>query len=434
MRLKPQDLIFAFKSMVLSLYGTMTHAAPVLRPAAAVLFTFLPLFAAPTPNPPEPPPLRAKLDYTFGQRMRFVLTLERPYPIAEAVLYYVLPDMEIPQRISLIPNSPTQTQLIYERDLRQDPLPPFAPLTFWWEIRDHEGNWRSTERQTIRYLDNRITWQTLTRDPIRLHWHTGDPGLAQSALELAHQTLERIGEPLSYRAPEPIDLFWYADPELARAAFRMAGMEIGGEVRPRWRAVILIAPADGAGLETLRRLIAHELTHVILDDLARGQPLPAWLVEGWALLNEGLPDPNLLRALQEPRLEGVSLASLCGEFPTDPLRARQAYALSWAVARYIQDQEGLRGLRRLLETYAGGISCENGVRRILGRSLARLESEAETAAQPRPLWQSTIESLGPWILLFFLLSLGPLSLAFGDRTRGDRMEGKPLRNAHRERR
>lgn len=428
MRLKPQDLIFAFKRMVRSLDGTMAHAASVLRPATAMLFTFLPLLAVPTPNPPEPLPLRAELDYTFGQRIRFVLRLEHPYPIVEAVLYYLLPGMEIPQRISLIPESPTQTQLIYERDLRRDPLPPFAPVTFWWEIRDLEGNWRSTERQTVRYLDNRIAWQTITRDPIRLHWHAGDPGLAQSALELAYQTLGRISGPLGYRPPEPIDLFWYADPELAQAAFRMAGMEIGGEVQPRWRAVILIAPAEGAGLETLRRLMAHELTHVMLDDLAGGQPLPAWLVEGWALLNEGLPDPNLLRALQEPRLEGVSLASLCGEFPTDPLRARQAYALSWAVARYIQDQEGIKGLRQLLETYVGGVSCENGVRRILGRSLARLEIEAEAALQPRPLWQSAIESLGPWLLLFGLLSLGPLSLALGDR-----MEGKSLHNAHRER-
>ncbi len=360
-------------------------------------------------------PARMELDYTFGQRMRFILEMEGTLPIVEAILYYTLPDMEIPQRVRVVPGSQAPSQITYERDLRRDPLPPFAPLTFWWEVQDRDGNWWSTERRTIRYLDNRVAWRMLVAGPLRLYWHAGDPGLAQSVLELARQSLDRIGRPLGYRTAEPIELFWYTDRELARAAFRLAGLEMGGEVRPRWRAVILIASADGAGLETLRRLVPHELTHVILEDLAGGQSLPAWLEEGWALVNEGWPDPALLRALQEPRLEGVSLASLCGDFPTDPLRAPQAYALSWAAVRYIQEREGIGGLRRLLEAYAGGISCENGVRRVLGRSLARLESEAEAALQPQPPWRSVIESLGPWLLLFLLLSIGPVLLAFGQR-------------------
>ncbi len=396
------------------------HGLPrgrALAPGRTVagLSLFLALLAAHPPGPPEPLPLRATVDYTFGQRMRFVLELERPVSIAEAVLYYTLPGMEIPQRITQVSESPAQTRFLYERDLGRDPLPPFAPLTFWWEVRDDQGNWRSTERQTIRYLDNRIAWRTLSRGPLRLYWHAGDPGLAQAVLELARQSVERIGGPLGYSAPEPIDLFWYADPEQARAAFRLAGVEIGGEVRPRWRAVIVTASPDPAGLEALRRLIPHELTHLILDDLAGGRPLPAWLDEGWALLNEGPPDPGWVRALQEPRREGVSLAGLCEEFPQDPAQARQAYALSWATVRFIQDQEGLSGLRRLLEAYAGGISCEGGARRILGRSLARLEREAEAALRPEPAWRSVLKDLGPWLLLFLLLSLGPCSLALGNR-------------------
>ena len=358
-----------------------------------------------------PLPARVELDYTFGQRMRFILELESPLPIAEAILYYTLPGTELPQRVRVIPGSQDPDRITYERDLRRDPLPPFVLLTFWWEVQDREGRWWSTERRTVRYLDNRVVWHTISTGPLRLYWHAGDPGLAQAVLELARQSLDRIGRPLGYRASEPIELFWYADRELAQAAFRLAGLEIGGEARPRWRAVILIASADEAGLESLRRLIPHELTHVILDDLSGGQPLPAWLDEGWALLNEGWPDPALLRALREPRLEGVSLASLCGDFPPDPLRASQAYALSWAAARYVYDREGIGGLRRLLEAYAGGVSCENGVRRVLGRSLARLEEEAEAALQPQPLWQSLIERLGPWLLLFLLLSLGPLLLS-----------------------
>ncbi len=368
--------------------------------------------SSPLPPAQTPLPARVELDYTFGQRMRFVLEFQDPLPIVEAVLYYTLPGMELPQRARVIPESSPPSRIVYERDLRRDPLPPFAPLTFWWEVRDPEGNWRSTERRTVRYLDNRVAWRMISAGPLRLYWHAGDPGLAQSALELARQSLERIGGPLGYQTEGPIELFWYADRELAQAAFRLAGMEPEGEVRPRWRAVILIASADEAGLERLRRLIPHELTHVILNDLAGGKPLPAWLEEGWALLNEGWPDPAWRRALQEPRLEGVSLEGLCGDFPSDPLRTPQAYALSWAVVRYIHDREGIGGLRRLLEAYAGGISCENGVRRVLGRSLARLEEEAEGALRTPSPWRSVAERLGPWLLLFLMLSLGPALLAF----------------------
>ncbi|MCS7251870.1 MAG: peptidase MA family metallohydrolase [Anaerolineae bacterium] len=374
----------------------------------------------PSPKVQAPLPAQVELDYTFGQRMRFILKPESPFPIVQAILYYTLPNMELPQRVQVILGSQIPSQILYERDLRRDPLPPFVPLTFWWEVQDAYGNWWSTERQTTRYLDNRVAWRMISTGPLRLYWHAGDPGLARSVLELARQSLDRTGEPLGYRTTEPIELFWYADRELAQAAFRLTGLEIGGEVRPRWRAIILIASADAAGLETLRRLIPHELTHVILEEVAGGQPLPAWLEEGWALLNEGWPDPAMLRALQEPRLEGVSLTGLCGDFPSDPLRAPQAYALSWAVVRYIWDQEGIGGLRRLLEAYAEGVSCESGVRRILGRSLERLEQEAEAALQPRPLWRTVMESLGPWILLFLSISLGPILLIissiFGQRS------------------
>jgi hypothetical protein len=166
----------------------------------------------------------------------------------------------------------------------------------------------------------------------------------------------------------------------------------------------------------LRRAIPHELTHVVLHDLAGGQPLPAWLDEGWAVWSEGPPDPALLRALQEPRLEGVSLIGLCGDFPTDPLRARQAYALAGATVRYLHDREGIGGLRGLLEAYAQGLSCESGVRRVLGRSLERLEREVEAALRPQPPGRAVLEGLGPWLLLFLLMSLGPFSLLLGGRS------------------
>lgn len=355
-------------------------------------------------------PARAGVDYTFGQRFRFTLEAESPVPLVEAALFYRFPGMEAPQTARIALDGQTRIQVTYERDLRQDPLPPFAPLTFWWGLQDAEGHWRFTEPQTIRYQDNRVAWQTLEEGPLRLHWHAGDPGLARSALELARQSLERIGGPLGYTPAEPIELFWYGAPELARAAFRLAGLDLEGEVRPLWRAVILRASPDAAGLETLRRVIPHELTHVILQDLAGGRPLPGWLEEGWALLNEGTPDPDLVRALQEPRWEGITLSGLCGDFPSDPLRARQAYGLAWAVVRYIRDREGMGGLRRLLQAYAEERSCESGVRQVLGRSLARLEAEAVAALQPRPLLPAALEALGPWLALFLLMSLGPLSL------------------------
>lgn len=391
----------------------ISHRELPPRGLPTALLVLVALLGPWAPAPQASFPARTAVDYTFGQRIRFILEPETPASVREVILYYTLPGMDVPYRIPLPPDASTSSQIVYERDLRRDPLPPFVPITFWWEVQDRDGQWWSTERQTFRYSDNRVAWQVLEEDPFRLYWHAGDPGLARAALTLARQSLDRIGRPLGYQPPAPIDLFWYADPDLARAAFRLAGIEIGGEVLPRWRAVILIAPADGAGLDLLRRLIPHELTHVMLDDLAGGQPRPAWLEEGWAMVNEGPPEPEWVRILQEPRLEGISLAGLCGEFPTDPLRARQAYALSWAAVRYIQEQEGNGGLLRLLNAYAGGASCEGSVRQVLGRSLDRLAREAEAALRPKPLWQAALEGLGPWLVLFALLSLGPLSLLLG---------------------
>ena len=153
----------------------------------------------------------------------------------------------------------------------------------------------------------------------------------------------------------------------------------------------------------MRRIIPHEITHLLVYQAAGGAlgHVPSWLSEGLATLNEELPDPEdavlLEMALSQDSL--VSLENLCGPFPLDPSEAKLSYAQSASVVGFIRDHYGRQGLTHLITAYADGVSCTEGVG-VLGVSFDELETQWRASLQPRNKWLVFLEKAGPWLGLW----------------------------------
>ena len=85
-----------------------------------------------------------------------------------------------------------------------------------------------------------------------------------------------------------------------------------------------------------------------------------------------------------------------------------AYAESQSFVRFIRDSYGTPALFSLASAYADGLSCEQGVVRALGTSLASLDArwrESELGANVLGVF---LRNMFPYLALFVLLLLIPL--------------------------
>jgi hypothetical protein len=310
-------------------------------------------------------------------------------------------------------------------------VPPFATLTFWWEIQDESGNLNQTEEQLLYYADNRYPWQSL-RDQQEdvswdVYWVDGGASIGEITLDIAVEALDEISRELRSTIPGSVHIFVYPSEAELRTALNLAGYEwAGGQARPELGA-ILVGVSDGPTARgELERLIPHELTHLMVYE-ATGQTLnrvPAWLNEGLATLNEGRPDPER-QALVEQALADNSLFpldALCAPFPSDQNDARLAYAQSASVVSYLQEEYGNQTIRDLLAAYADGASCEAGITKTLRKSINGLDSAWRASLTRRGEIFVALSDSAMWLALWLLTALLVLPLLGALRARNAQEE------------
>jgi hypothetical protein len=293
--------------------------------------------------------------------------------------------------------------------------------------------------QTFSYDDNRFPWQSLTGQGVTVYWYQGIEAFGQAALDVAVGAVPRISADLGVGAPQPIRAFLYANLSDLERALPPTGREwVGGQAYPELGIFVAAIPPDDRSLSTMKRVIPHEITHLLVYQAAGGAlgHVPSWLNEGLATLSEELPDPQaaivLETALSQDSL--VPLETLCGPFPPDTSEARLSYAQSASVVGFIRDHYGRQGLARLITAYADGATCQGGVERALGVSLEGLETQWRASLQPRSKWLVFLEKAGPWLglwggsCLMTLLFLETIPLSIWRRRR-EAQEGSPTKEA-----
>lgn len=398
--------------------GTTTMRTRTRWPEVlALLFLLLSLTTGARAQEATP---RLSYQYTFGQQL--TLALHLPQPQEKVKLYLRLSDGRT--RVYTLPAH--ETRVMYERDLRLEPLEPFSRVTAWWEYTDSWGiPQRTTELQFL-YVDNRFDWQQLQEGNLIVHWVNGDQSLMLYALDVARKAqndLERTLQPPPLT--EPLRIYVYPSTEDLQAALRLAGREwVVAEAHPAvGAALVAIAPSPTAQ-QDMEMLIPHELTHVQLYRLvgAEAYPnLPVWFREGLASNFEQRADPAYRLALQQAqqRQAWIPLAEMCKPFSGATDRLTLAYAQSQSVVAYIRQTYGWTGIRLMIEAYQDGLGCSAGVERALGKDLSTLEREwrlwVERAGRPVSpatvafsAFGQIIRAAAPWLLIVLMVSLPTL--------------------------
>jgi hypothetical protein len=362
-------------------------------------------------------------DYTFGQALNFTVEAQATTIFTDAQLT-VRPanHPEFTVEMSQLARS-ARLSLTEEVDVLAHGIPPFAEITYHWELTTFGDASLTTPPRTFRYADNRLgwPWQSEQSENVIVHWDGEDTGVAQIALDVAQDSLARTHTLLGTSDLEDIHVYVYPELEQLTSGLRLHNRNIQDWVTALAlpdQSVILLSATSGPQLFVdLSRDLPHELTHIVIYRAAGDQAanIPAWYNEGLAILSSAEPDAALRVTLESGVRDNtlLPLESLCAESyaALQPADAALAYAQSESVMRYIQDHFGSDGVRNLLTTYADGASCDMGVERALGISLDDLETRWQADLSHDMLTQNDpVIALLPWAALLGLSILLALLL------------------------
>jgi hypothetical protein len=361
----------------------------------------------------------------FGEEIAFSVRATSSTPITSAILTVQVAEQPLSLVFPIDVTPANDQSLRYPLNVQENGIPPFASLTYTWEIGNEAGEHITSEPRTLRYEDTNVpwTWAAATSGSITVHTDGEDPVVAQAALEIAQGALTRISQTL--QIPVPPDVHIYVYPELSQL---VSGLYLHGRQPHDWvaayslpdQSVVLVAASPGPEmLAQLRRDLPHELTHVAIYHAAglNANRVPGWFNEGVAIMSTDEPDPTLHTALDDAIREQrqMPLEALCIETfaALPPGDAVLAYAQSESVVQYISDRFGSVGLQNLMAVYADGATCDAGISRALGVPMDTLEGQWLESRQ-RNLTRTSTETnpLLPWLLIWGAsLALAALFLA-----------------------
>ena len=278
-----------------------------------------------------------------------------------------------------VPARGGETTLQFDLDLNDGHIVPNTTFTARWRITDEDDEIHVGPETTLRYEDDRVDWQTVEGDIVRVHWYEGGAALGRRALEIGERAVEETAALLGVTETEPIDFYVYADQETFYGALGPGAREnVGGQAHSDIRTLFaLITPAeiDASWVEVV---VPHELVHLVYAT-AIDNPYhapPHWLNEGLATyLSEGYSsaDRNLVADVAR---DGsiIPLEGLAGAFPTTRDRFFLAYAESVSAVDFIVSEHGRDALVSLIRSYATGVSDDEAFEAALGLDLAGFEA------------------------------------------------------------
>lgn len=359
----------------------------------------------------------------FGQHITFQARIRSSVPIVSAALVFTDNFDEIVRRF---PVEIGEDGIVgYRYDVTQNVLRPFVTINFWFEVSLENGESLRSDNYRVQYFDDRFTWQQQVDGSLRVHWYEGDAAFGDALLDVARRSLNEANALIPAPPDEPLDVYVYASATDLQSALFLGGEEWqSGHANPKLGVVLMaITPGPGQSIE-METFIPHELAHVMLyRSVAEGyDSLPVWLNEGIASLAELYPNPDYDQALMTASKNGSLLAieDLCDAFPLDASRAFLAYAESQSFVRFLRDTYGTPGLFSLASAYADGLSCDQGMVRALGTSMASLDTRWRESVLGQNVAGVFVRNMLPYLGLFVFMLLIPLIGFFQRRPADDR--------------
>lgn len=280
-------------------------------------------------------------------------------------------------------------ELHYDWDLQRHYVPPGVEIEYYWLLEDAEGRTARTPAETFLVEDKRFAWRSVADGPVRVYWYEGDEPFARELLAAGRRALDQLAADAGVTADTPVKVFVYASQRDLLSALRPSAQEwTGGQAFTEQSIVVVAVEPSDAGLSWGRRVLPHEISHVVVHRMTKNPygDLPSWLDEGLAMYAEGELEASYRRRLAEA-IDGdrlISVRSLAANFPSDPEVALLSYAQSHSLVSFIIDEYGADRLAKLLSVFKEGSTYDDALQAALGVDTAGLEAawRASVGAPP----------------------------------------------------
>ncbi|MCB0166687.1 MAG: hypothetical protein KDI79_20835 [Anaerolineae bacterium] len=332
---------------------------------------------------------------SFNQAVTFSAEASSSSEIVDADLFYRVVGQLATSRNQGEFTPGTTVNATYTIDLTE-PInyqPPGTELEFWWKFVDADGNELKTEPETLNYLDDRHTWQTLENERLTLGWYSGDDRFGETLFERANEALDTLEADFGATIENPIKIFIYgSQPELLDAMSAGAQEWTGGAAYTDYGVVVMgISPGQ---LDWGLRAMTHEMSHLVIhqatdNPFGGGDTLPRWLDEGIAVYNENRSElDEQFKQLFELAVANnnlMTLRTLSSPFPSDTLQANLAYGESGAVVKFMIDTYGPEAMADLLAVFAEGALYDEALEQAIGLNMDQLDNNFRASLDLPPL-------------------------------------------------
>lgn len=306
----------------------------------------------------------------FPEEVVFRLSAHSEATIEEVTLHYqILPDGVMAYgRPDFTPAERVQVDFHLEgNDPPRSYLAPGAQIDYFWEVEDGAGNKVTTEPATFVYDDIRFAWESISEGNVSVYWYSGSRSSAESSLEVARDTLDKMSALLGGTVDYPVKVWIYDSYEdmlpalVRRSEAHAQRVVVLGE---RVSSDTVLLQGEGAD-DTLR----HELTHIVTHVAGEGPygGLPTWLDEGTAMYAQSEPGEGYTSAL-ERAVERDSLFSIRSmTAPTgDPSKVGLFYGQAWSVVNFLIETYGPAKFAELYATFKEGSTVDKALLKVYG--------------------------------------------------------------------
>lgn len=214
-------------------------------------------------------------------------------------------------------------------------------------------------------------WVTVEGLHARVHAPRVHAALAEGLGNHAARSVPRIAEALGVPTGQRMDVVLTASPEHFRRL--QPGRPPDWADATAWPSLgrIFLRTPDQRGPDPapIEQVLDHEITHVLLGRAFHPADVPTWLQEGLAQYVAGELGPETARTLAWGATWGglLTLDDLSTGFPSDPLRARVAYAQSADLVAWVAGEHGEQSLVVLVQALQAGLSFDAAMHRATGR-------------------------------------------------------------------
>ncbi len=275
---------------------------PTLAPAPTPTLTPEPT-PAPVPGPAEITVTSNRAITDFPNTIAFTIEGTSALPVASINLEYGTDKRSLVSEVSRVepeyaPEVKIRTSYVWEMK-KTGSIPPGARVWWRWRITDEDRRTYVTPRENIVFEDTRYQWQVETAYDLDIYWYSLGASLVKELTEGVESRLSRVKLEVGIPEERKPQVFVYPDSEELRRAVLFTQEWTGALAFTDYN--IILIPVWSGNLEWAKRTLAHEITHLLVEEATFGPfgDIPTWLNEGLAQYAEGEMEEYLRQALDD---------------------------------------------------------------------------------------------------------------------------------------